>query len=264
MSEARKIQTHPLTRIAMSKSSSASTESSSSDATAIAQTGKAPLRLGPVPAEPIGLHTAYCHSENTILDLKPKALSWSGLDINVEVATSPEAGEKSPLKAEQNGLPFTVRGQNLCSAKIINANGQVLFTLSQKCASLKSTYFVRDANKNIVMHVSASKRLKFDLDISFANHATGTEQRRLHLMTGAYKTTSYLYEGDGILAVIERPKKHTKMWAFNEPFRLTVSANVDTSMVLAIAVCMHAQLICYKAATLNVGALAGTAVTSVA
>lgn len=198
---------------------------------------------------PIGLLSEHCQHEDVLrFDLKPQFWSWSGLDI---VITEPEVdGSMKKSTGAKERQPFYISGKKLISATLCDSDHKQLYSMHQKWTSIHTHYYAKNMKGEKVLELRTDKLMRFDLTATFNNTASGTnEQRKLQFKTGMVQKISELRDEDGkLLATIERPSK-AKMCLPNEAYRVTIAPKVDTSMVMAICLGMHAQLLTFKVGT---------------
>lgn len=214
---------------------------------------------------PIGLLSEFCQHDHVIrFDLKPLLASWSGLDI---VVSPPEPdGSMKRKVSRKDQQPFYIAGKKLISATLSDSDHKQLYSLHQKWTTFHTHYYAKNLQGEKVIDLRADKLLKFNLTATFKNSVDDGKERKLELKTGLVNKMSELRDENGrLLATIERPKK-SRMIMPNEPFRVNIAPKVDSSLVLAICLGMHTQLLTFKIATYyapsSAGVLASTASSS--
>ncbi|PWN32686.1 uncharacterized protein FA14DRAFT_191767 [Meira miltonrushii] len=211
---------------------------------------------------PIGLISEYCQHDHVIrFDLQPLLMSWSGLDI---VVSKPEPDGSMKKKVSRKDLqPFYIAGKKLISATISDSDHKQIYSLHAKWTSLHTHYYAKDNQGDKVLTLRGEKICRFNLTATFKNAASGrNEDKTLLLKTGMSTKVSELREDSGrLLALIERPSK-AKMCLPNEPFRVSIAPKVDTSLVMAICLGMHTQLLTFKIGTYYAPSSAAAAVSA--
>lgn len=211
---------------------------------------------------PIGLVPEYCQHDHVIrFDLQPLLMSWSGLDI---VVSKPEAdGTMKKKVSRKDQQPFYIAGKKLISATISDSDHKQIYSLHAKWASLHTHYYAKNNDGEKVLVLRGEKFCKFNLTATFKNAASAhNEDKTLLLKTGMSTKVSELREDSGrLLAIIERPS-NAKMCLPNEPFRVSIAPKVDTSMIMAICLGMHTQLLTFKIGTYYVPSSAAAAASA--
>ena len=213
---------------------------------------------------PIGLLSEYCQHDHIIrFDLQPLLMSWSGLDI---VVSKPEAdGTMKKNVSRKDQQPFYISGKKLISATLSDSDHKQIYSLHSKWTSFHTHYYAKDNQDKKVLTLRGEKICRFNLTATFQNTAVGEygEEKTLHLKTGMCAKISELRDETGrLLALIERPSNAKMFWP-NEPFRVSIAPKVDTSMVMAICLGMHTQLLTFKVGTYYLPSSAGAAANAV-
>lgn len=211
---------------------------------------------------PIGLKPEYCQHDHVIkFDLQPLFMSWSGLDI---VVSKPEPDGSMKKKVSRKDLqPFYIEGKKVISATLSDADHKQIYSLHSKWTSIHTHYYAKNNQGEKVLNLRADKIFKFNLTATFNNTASSqNEEKVLQLKTGLNTKVSELRDNDGrLLAIVERPNP-SKMYKPNEPFRVSIAPKVDTSMVMAICLGMHTQLLTFKVSTYYLPSTAGALAAS--
>ncbi|KAI1635704.1 DUF567-domain-containing protein [Biscogniauxia mediterranea] len=187
-----------------------------------------PPQLAPYPT-PMGVFPQFIARQSETLVLKEKVLSLSGDSFDVKTV-----GGQPVFRVE--GSAFSLSGRK----KVLDVQGNHLFTIRKKLIALHATYYAEDPSGNQVFEVKGKFSIGTSKSVGTFTSVGGKQE--CLLMKGDF----FDRKADITDEATKQPVAHIDRNFFNvrelvggqQTYVVTVAPNVDMAIIVAMCICL--------------------------
>ncbi|KAI5919057.1 DUF567-domain-containing protein [Camillea tinctor] len=187
-----------------------------------------PPQLPPYPT-PMGIIPHFITQQSETLILKEKMISLSGDSFDVKTVSG-----QPIFKVE--GSTFSLSGRK----KVLDMQGNHLFTIRKKLIALHATYYAEDPNENVVFELKGKFSIGSSKSIGTFKSVGGKQESLL--MKGDF----FDRKADITDEATKQPVAHIDRQFFNmrelvggqQTYAVTIAPNVDMSIIVAMCICL--------------------------